>query len=482
MAMVSRTLLIIDDDPGVLSVVGRYFERKEWHVFSAASGEAGVPIFEAQRPSVVLLDLELPGLSGRDLLDVLVSRGAAVVMLTGHGDVETAVEAMQGGAETFLTKPVNFAHLEAAVARAAEKVELRRANEMLVRSMADRAEGFGLGSSPTMLDLTRQVDLLAGSGDTSALLLGESGTGKNFIAQLLHAHSPRARGPFVEINCAGLQATFLDSELFGHERGAFTDAKEMKRGLFEVADRGTLFLDEIGDLAMELQPKLLKVLETRSFRRLGGTREMQVDVRLVAATNRDLAAEVRAGRFREDLFYRLSVFPLVVPPLRKRSREDVLELAHRSLGELGQRHRGSPTGLSPKAAELLCAYAWPGNVRELRNALERALVLATGHPRIEPDHLPPCLKAVRAARAGREDPNIIPWDEIERQHIERTLFLLGGNRSAAADKLGISRSTLHAKIQQHGLERVGRLDGAEEREETDASRGTRRRKLRKGAR
>jgi DNA-binding NtrC family response regulator len=454
-----RSILIIDDDPGVLAVLGKFFGRKGWEVHSAGSGEDGVRLYEAHRPDVALLDLDLPGLSGRDILDILVARGAAVVMLTGHAEVETAVDAMQSGAETFLTKPVNFPHLEAAVERAAEKVELRRTNELLARSMADRSgggDGTGLGTSPMMRDLSRQVDLLAASSDTSVLLLGESGTGKSFIAQMIHARSPRARSPFVEINAAGLSATFLDSELFGHERGAFTDAREMKRGLFEVADRGTLFLDEIGDLAPELQPKLLKVLETRSFRRLGGTREMQVDVRLIAATNKDLQGEVRAGRFREDLFYRLSVFPLEVPPLRDRSREDVLELAHRFLRELGQRHRNSPTELSAKAAEVLSGYAWPGNVRELKNVLERALVLATGSDRIEPEHLPPTLKGPGAPRAAREEPSILPLEEVERRHIERTLFLLGGNRTSAAEKLGISRSTLHTKIQQYGLENVGR--------------------------
>jgi two-component system, NtrC family, response regulator AtoC len=454
--LVARSILLVDDDPGVLGVLGKFFERKGWEVWSAVSGEDGVRLYEAHRPDVVLLDLDLPGLSGRDVLDILVARSAAVLMLTGHGEVETAVDAMQCGAETFLTKPVNFSHLEAAVERAAEKVRLRRTNELLTRGMGGRRADLGLGTSPLMRDLSRQVDLLSASGDTSVLLLGESGTGKSFIAQMLHARSPRARGPLVEINAAGLSANFLESELFGHERGAFTDAKEMKRGLFEVADRGTLFLDEIGDLAPELQPKLLKVLETQSFRRLGGTREIQVDVRLVAATNRDLRSAVRAGRFREDLYYRLSVFPLEMPSLRDRSREDVLALAHHFLRVLGQQHRGSPTELSTKALETLLAYTWPGNVRELRNVLERALVLASGCPRIEPEHLPPALKARRARRAAPGEPPIAPLAEIERQHIERTLFLLGGNRSEAATRLGISRSTLHAKITEHGLEQVGR--------------------------
>jgi two-component system response regulator AtoC len=452
----SRSILIIDDDPGVLGVVSRFFQRKDWEVACAGSGEDGVRLYGARRPDVVLLDLQLPGLSGRDTLDVLVSREATVVMLTGHADVETAVDAMQAGAESFLTKPVDLAHLQAAAEHAAEKVELRRTNQLLARTMAGGGTDLGLGTSPVMRDLSRQVDLIAASADTTVLLLGESGTGKSFIAQMLHARSHRTRRPFVEINAAGLSATFLESELFGHERGAFTDAKEMKRGLFEVADRGTLFLDEIGDLAPELQPKLLKVLETRSFRRLGGTRELRVDVRLVAATNRDLQAQVRAGRFRKDLYYRLSVFPLEVPPLRERSREDLLELVYRFVRELGRQHPHSPGELSPKALATLAAHAWPGNVRELRNVLERALVMAAGEPRIQPEHLPPNLKVRRARRAAHVEPSIAPLAEIVREHIERTLFLLSGNRSEAASKLGISRSTLHVKIEEYGLEQVGR--------------------------
>ena len=452
-----RSLLIIDDDPAVLSLLSRFFSRAEWDVHVAASGEDGLRVFEAQRPDLAVLDLGLPGISGRNLLDVLVSRGCGVIVLTGYADVETAVEAMEAGAETFLTKPVNLSHLGAAAARVAEKTELRRTNETLARSLVERGTVSTLGRSPLMRDLSAQVDMLATAADTTVLLLGESGTGKSFIAQMIHARSSRSRSPFVEINCAGLSGTFLDSELFGHERGAFTDAKEMKRGLFEVADRGTLFLDEIGDLALDLQPKLLRVLETRSFRRLGGTRELHVDVRLVAATNRDLEAEVRAGRFREDLFYRLSVFPVTVPPLRQRSAEDVLELVHRFLRELASRHPGSPTELAPRTAEILAAQPWRGNVRELRNAVERALVVARGSERIAPEHLPASLRTPAAGRTRREEePTIETLAEVERRQVERALFLLAGNRTAAAERLGISRSTLHAKIQQHGLEEVGR--------------------------
>jgi DNA-binding NtrC family response regulator len=451
-----RSILLIDDEPAILRLLGRFFEGQGWETWQALSAEEGIATYEARHPDLVLQDLNLPGLSGLDALEVLVSRGATVVMLTGQAELQTAVEAMQLGAEGFLTKPVDFAHLLAAADRAAEKVELRRANRLFAEQLEARGRTSTLGTSPAMRELARQVDLVSGSLHTTALLLGESGTGKSFVAQLIHARSPRARGPFVEVNCAGLSATFLDSELFGHERGAFTDAREMKRGLFEVADHGTLFLDEIGDLDPALQPKLLKVLETRTFRRLGGTRELTVDVRLVAATNRDLEEYVRGGRFREDLFYRLSVFPLTIPPLRERSRDDVMELVLASLRDLHDRHPDSPAQLVPRALELLVGYTWPGNVRELRNALERALVLARGEERITPEHLPDAVRAPGAPRARRNDSEVLTLQEMERRHIERTLHVAGGNRTLAAEKLGISRATLHAKIKQFGLQDVGR--------------------------
>ena len=446
----------MDDEPSILRLLARYFERQEWEVYQALTGEDAVKTYEAHHPDIVLLDVNLPGLSGIQVLEILVARGATVLMLTGQAEVETAVEAMQLGAESFLPKPVDFAHLQAAADRAVEKVELRRANQALAEQMAERSRPAALGGSARMRELARQVELLAASPDTTVLLLGESGTGKSFVAQMLHSLSRRARGPFVEINCAGLSATFLDSELFGHERGAFTDAREMKRGLFEVADHGTLFLDEIGDLDPGLQPKLLKVLESHTFRRLGGTRELEVDVRLIAATNKDLSAEVKAGRFREDLFYRLSVFPLLIPPLRERSRQDVLELVHTSLRSLRGRHPDGPAEISAKALELLTGYGWPGNVRELRNALERALVLARGADRIDAEHLPEALRAPGAPKAQRQDWEVLTLEEVERRHIERTLHLTGGNRTLAAEKLGISRATLHAKIKQYDLQEVGR--------------------------
>src|SRR5574338_640111 len=320
------SVLLIDDDVDVLRAIGAYFERLGYEVTRELSGEAGLATFDRLRPEVVILDLGLPGMDGMEVLEHLRQRGAAVVLLTGQGDVGTAVRAMQLGAENFLTKPVDMAHLAAATERVADKVRLRRVNETLVMHEVPAGRGLdSLGGSGQMLELAHQVGLLAQSDRTTVLLTGESGTGKGWVARMIHDLGPRAREPFVEVNCAGLNATFLDSELFGHEKGAFTDAKDRKQGLFEIADRGTIFLDEIGDLAVELQPKLLKVLETKAFRRLGGTRELTVDVRLVAATNRDLPADVAAGRFREDLFYRLNVIQLQLPPLRER-REDLPRL------------------------------------------------------------------------------------------------------------------------------------------------------------
>ena len=453
----TRSILLIDDEPDVIRPLGRFFEREGWEVHRAMTGEEGIRAFEACLPDLVLLDLYLPGISGMDVLEVLSAREATVVMLTGHGDIETAVEAMRLGAENFLTKPVELPHLAAAAGRAMEKVELRRANRFLAGKLAQGRDTSTLGSSPRMRETARQVELLASSDATTVLLLGESGTGKGWVAQMLHAHSSRSRAPFVEVNCAGLSAGFLDSELFGHEKGAFTDAKTMKRGLFEVAHGGTLFLDEVGDLSPDLQPKLLKVLERKSFRRLGGTREIEVDVRLVAATNRDLEAEVAAGRFREDLFYRLNVLPLTLPTLRDRTREDVLELIHRLLGDLRVSHpRGAPR-LSDAALKLLLGYGWPGNVRELRNVLERALVLTLGEETILPEHLPPEVRSPSPSAAPvREHQVLMTLDEVERRHIERTLVMLDANRTQAAEALGISRATLHNKIRLYGLEAVGR--------------------------
>ncbi len=442
------TLLLVDDDASVLRAIGDYFERVGYEVWRDGTGEQAIDTFHRVRPDVVLLDLHLPDSSGLAVLERLRREGAAVILLTGQGDIETAVKAMQLGAENFLTKPVDMTHLAAAIARVAEKVRLSRQNARL-RALDHEAEGIGsLGVSRAMQDLARQIELLAASERSTVLLSGESGTGKGWVARVIHNLSPRSGGPFVEVNCAGLSATFLDSELFGHEKGAYTDAKERKVGLFELADHGTIFLDEIGELTPELQPKLLKVLETKKFRRLGGTRELSVDVRLIAATNRDLVREVEAGRFREDLYYRLNVMPLVLPPVRDRSREDRLELITRILTDLKTQLPGCPSDCTTDVVDRLLSAPWPGNVREMRNVLERSMILARGQPTIGFEQLPTELRQ-RSTTDRRYTAQSL--SEVERQHIERTLRHHSGNRTRAAMELGISRATLINKIKLYAL-------------------------------
>ena len=447
----AESLLLIDDDESVLHAIGDYFERLGYEVYREAAGEAGVATYDRVRPDVVILDLHLSDVEGLDLLEALRGKGAAVILLTGQGDIETAVRAMQLGAENFLTKPADMTHLAAATARVCEKVRLMRHNEMLRAKEAVGETVNTLGVSAAMRELARQIELLAASERTTVLLTGESGTGKGWVARIVHHHSPRADGPFVEVNCGGLSATFLDSELFGHEKGAFTDAKERKQGLFELADGGTILLDEIGDLASELQPKLLKVLETKTFRRLGGIRELTVDVRLVAATNHDLAGDVRVGRFREDLFYRLSVMPLHLPPLRERSREDRLALVTRILGDLKPQMPGCPPACTSEVLDRLLSAPWPGNVREMRNVLERAMILGRGSAAIGIEHLPSDLRHRGAGGEKRHLPQTLA--DVERHQIERTLKFHQGNRTRAAQELGISRATLINKIKVYAIDR-----------------------------
>jgi DNA-binding NtrC family response regulator len=442
------TLLLVDDDAAVLRAIGEYFERLGYEVWREGTGEQATETFHRVRPDVVLLDLHLPDSSGLVVLERMRRDGGAVILLTGQGDIETAVKAMQLGAENFLTKPVDMTLLAAAVARVGEKVRLSRQNARL-RALDHEGEGVSsLGVSPAMQALARQIELLAASDRSTVLLQGESGTGKGWVARVIHNLSPRSGGPFVEVNCAGLSATFLDSELFGHEKGAYTDAKERKIGLFELADHGTIFLDEIGELALELQPKLLKVLETKRFRRLGGTRELSVDVRLITATNRDLVKEVEAGHFREDLYYRLNVMPLTLPPVRERAREDRLDLIQRIIADLKTQLPGCPSDCSTDVLDRLLSAAWPGNVREMRNVLERSMILGRGQPQIGVEQLPPDLR-----QRGNTDRRYTAQSlsEVERQHIERTLRHHAGNRTRAAIELGISRATLINKIKAYRL-------------------------------
>jgi len=445
----SDAVLLIDDDADVLRTIGTWFERKGLEVARELTGEAGLETYDRLRPEVVVLDLGLPGMDGMEVLERLRERGAAVVLLTGQADIATAVRAMQLGAENFLTKPVDLEHLDAAVARASDKVRLRRVNELLVSHRTTGHVLESLGSSPAMQELARQITLLAQSERTAVLLVGESGTGKGWVARMIHNLSPRSSAPFIEVNVSGVNPASLERELFGQEQGAVPEATDRRQGLFELADGGTVFLEDVAGLALEIQPRLLKVLETRSYRRMGGSREVNVDVRIIAATPRDMAAEVEAGRFREDLYYRLSVMPLHLPPLRDRTEEDRIGLIMRLMQDLRTEVSGGPAAIAPEALERLLAYNWPGNIREVRNVLERALILANGKPEIQIEHLPGEFRARSGPGDRRHTP--LSLDELEHQHIERTLRHHNGNRTRSAAELGISRATLINKIKRYNI-------------------------------
>jgi DNA-binding NtrC family response regulator len=438
-------ILIVDDEPDILSALGRFFERSGHDVLRAGTGEAGARLAQSERPAVMLLDLRLPDMSGFEVLERTREQRPVVIMITGHGDIPLAVQAMQLGAEGFLTKPVELAHLGAVVDRALEKAQLRELTRAAGARTGRAATDMLLGPSAPMRELAQQIEMLARSERTVALLVGESGVGKGRVARAIHALSPRGARPFHEISCALRPSETLDAELFGIERAG----EGPLPGLFEASDGGTLFLDEVADLPATLQPTLLRALEARRVRRAGGTREVAVDVRLIAATVRDLATEVTEGRFREDLYYRLGVMPIHLPPLRARSPEDLRETVAALVIELRRGLQHAPYGVTDEALQVIGSYPWPGNVRELRNVLERALLLARGEELVGVQHLP-------AEVRGIGDDAALPHvsrslSEVERAHIERTLRAHGDNRTRAARELGISRATLIKKIREYEL-------------------------------
>jgi two-component system response regulator HydG len=457
------TVLIIDDEHAVTAGLAGFFEREHvgaveggsrLDVIVAHNAAEGVAAIRRAHPDVVLLDARLPDNSGVEVLEQVRDLRPIVIMLTEIAEIPEAVRAMQAGAESFLTKPVEFAHLVAAVERALEKSRLRQINRYLSERQGRLPATSLLGSSPAMRDVAQQVALLAESDRTTVLITGESGTGKGYVAETIHRASRRADRPMVEVNCAALAGDALDSELFGQETSTPGGGSEsVKSGLFEMAEGGGVFLDEIGDLDSHLQPKLLRVLESRSFRRFGGAREIPTNTRLIAATAKDLVAEVTAGRYREDLYYRLSVMPIILPPLRARSREDLMELIAHLLQELRPHLLDAPLALDDEAIERLLRYSWPGNVRELRNVLERAMIVARGLERVGADHLPTEVR--EAAGAGGEHHVPRTLSEVERIHIDRTLRAHNANRTRAARELGISRATLIKKIKEYGLESNG---------------------------
>ena len=438
-------ILIVDDEPDFTAASGRYFERTGHDVLRASTGEEAIAMVEAEHPALMLLDLKLPDMTGFDVLARTREHRPIVVMVAGHADVALAVQAMQAGAEGFLTKPVELTHLGAVVDRALEKAQLRDLSRAAGARKGRLSTEMLLGSSSPMRELAQQIEQLARSERTVSLLVGELGVGKGRVARAIHALSGRGGHAFHEVDCSMRPVEDLELELFGVERRVGGPVP----GLFEAADGGTLFLDEIADLPEPLQPMLLRALETRRVRRSGGTREIVVEVRLIAATTRDLATEVTEGRFREDLYYRLGVMPLYLPPLRARSREDMHETVRALVSELRRGVPDAPHEVSAEAHALIGAYPWPGNVRELRNVLERALLLARGTAAVLPAHLP---AEVRGAGDDLQVPHVSrTLAEVERAHIDRTLRAHSANRTRAARELGISRATLIKKIREYEL-------------------------------
>jgi len=443
----AERVLVVEDDPATRIGLTELVRAWGYAADSARDGEEALEKVTTFRPGLVVTDLVMPRLDGHGLLKALRERDpdVSVIMLTAQGSVESAVDAIKGGAYDYLTKPVDPQRLQILLAKAVERHETMREVKALRRQLRDHgAFGRMIGNSPGMRAIYRIVEQAA---PTSASVLGsaESGPGKELVAQTIHQLSPRAASPFVAINCAAIPETLLESEIFGHEKGAFTGAFERRQGCFELADRGTLFLDEIAEMMPATQVKLLRVLQERTFRRLGGRQEQSVDVRVIAATNHDPAEAVRAGALREDLFYRLNVFIVALPPLRDR-KDDLPLLVQAFISEFNARNGKTVAATTPETTRMLEAYHWPGNVRELRNVIERATILAEGRF-IEPRHLPAALSQPegpsRPALALSPGTTV---EEAERRLIEMTLEHTQDNKTRAAEILGISLKTLHNKL------------------------------------
>ncbi len=447
-----RSILIIDDERGTREAMGKFL-RLDYDITLAEDGEKGINLLNRNHYDLILSDIRMePGPSGLDVLaaSLKLSPPPPCILFTAYGSIETAVEAVKQGAFDFVTKPVNFDRLEIIIRRALESVSLKEENTELKRKLGSSFGVKGMiGNSAKMKNIIETIEQVAPTR-TTVLITGESGTGKELVAQAIHQCSGRT-GKFVPVHCSALPDNLIESELFGHERGAFTGAVEMRKGRFELAEGGTIFLDEIGEIPLHIQVKLLRVLESRSFERIGGSETIVTDARVVAATNRDLKKMVEEGTFREDLFYRLDVVSLEIPPLRER-KEDIPLLVKHYL-DVFNKENGKDIGITETAMASLCAYAWPGNIRELRNCVERMVVLCRGKM-IELENVPVDVRegvTPGIAKTVLAQPSC-DLECNEKMLIERALNECKGNRTKAAEKLGISRRTLHRKLHTYNLE------------------------------
>lgn len=449
-------VLVVDDDFGHRTMLRTVLKKWGYNVVEADSGEGAIELARDKPFDLILMDIRMAGMSGIEALKGIKAYNPAIpaLIMTAYSNVESAVDALKSGAYDYLVKPLEMALLRRAADRALEHSLLKSENSVLRERLGGTVDTQGIiGTSPVMIQLMETLVMIAPS-EATVLITGESGTGKELIARALHANSLRRNGPFVAINCAALTETLLESELFGHERGAFTGADKRREGRFLLADKGTIFLDEIGETSAAMQAKLLRVIQERTFERVGGQSTIQVDVRILAATNRDLQAEVDAGRFRADLYYRLNVVNLSLPSLRDRI-EDIPLLARHFLDHLARKNRKSVKGFTPSAMNCLLKYPWPGNVRELENAVERVVVLLIGDfvsERELPPHFACCEPSV-AVPVHTQSLVGMSLDAIEKAAISETFQAFDGNKSETARKLGITRKTLQAKLVRYGLVR-----------------------------
>jgi two-component system nitrogen regulation response regulator NtrX len=449
----SASVLIVDDEAGVRSALAGVLRDEGYDTEAVASGEAGLTAASRRRFDLILLDVWLPGIDGLTTLERLRERrvDAEVIVISGHGNIESAVRAIKMGAFDFVEKPISLEKIVLVVRNALRQRQLEAENRAL-RAHVDRRRVM-VGESPAMLQLREQI-VMAAPTNGRVLIYGENGTGKELVARSVHALSRRRAGPFVEVNCAAIPEELIESELFGHVKGAFTGASSDRRGRFEAADGGTIFLDEIADMSLKTQAKVLRVLQEQVVDPVGGTASVKVDVRVLAATNKDLPAEIRAGRFREDLYFRLNVIPMYVPPLRERD-QDVPLLSDHFMTELAREYGRRPKTLDPGATAVLRRYAWPGNVRELRNVIERLLIMVAGDV-ISSAHLS-FLEGtgVSGDESYGIDGSLLPLQEarerFERDYISRTLVTQHGNISRTAEVLGVERSNLYRKMRAFGI-------------------------------
>lgn len=450
----TRTILIVDDDLAHRTMLKTLIREWGYEIREADDGETAVSCVREEAFDIILMDIKMVRMSGLEALPYIKAFNPAipVIIMTAYSSVETAVEALKSGAWDYLIKPLDFEKLKLTLRRALEHSGLIEENRRLRASLLDQFDrGRIIGQSPSIVHLTEVIAQVAPS-EATVLISGESGTGKELVASAIHYNSPRKDGPLIKINCAAITDTLLESELFGHEKGAFTGADRRKEGKFVQANGGTLFLDEIGEMPLAMQAKLLRVLQEREITRVGGDSIIPVDVRVVAATNRDLSMSVKNGEFREDLYYRLNVVELGIPPLRER-RDDIPLLASRFMASFAEKNRKEIRGLTPRAMDLLVRYDWPGNVRELMNMMERGVVLSRSEWLDESDfpiRLTPEQKEYRIETRADEYPDE-PLDEMEKRAIAVMLERTGGNKSEASRRLGITRKTLHKKLKEYGI-------------------------------